>query len=163
MKFNNWNCLIMSPAAADIFSLVVVHLLCIWEFPGSIPSWVKPKFEIGCWSSLVSKWEVQYENWLTHCQKYRIMWLGRISYACLWCYISAKQHYKVVIIPSVTIRHHPDMTWNVLKYKKNTKKTIKILVRFLNKLECQWPPREGILKKGLDLARELIKLNTVYH
>ena len=33
----------------------------------------------------------------------------------LWCDISVRQHYKMVIIPSVKSKHHLDMTWNVLK------------------------------------------------
>ena len=36
-----------------------------------------------------------------------------IIWMCHQCDISVRQHYKVVIIPSVTSRHHPDMTWNV--------------------------------------------------
>ena len=34
--------------------------------------------------------------------------VGRdIIWLCMWCYISARQHYKVMIIPSVTSRHRP--------------------------------------------------------
>ena len=38
-----------------------------------------------------------------------------IIWLCLQCDISVREHYKVIIIPSVTSRQCPDMTWNVLK------------------------------------------------
>ena len=53
---------------------------------------------------------------------------------CMWCDISVRQYYKVVIIPSVTSRHLPDMNWNVLKQtlnpiKKSTVKQTNVIVK----------------------------------
>ena len=51
------------------------------------------------------------QNWLTRCQTN--VTGQAIIRLCLRCDISVRPHYKVVIIPSVTSRHHP--AWNVLK------------------------------------------------
>ena len=56
---------------------------------------------------------VQRKNCLTRCQNNVT---GQdITRLCLRRDISVRQHYKVVIIPSVTSRHRPDMIRNVLK------------------------------------------------
>ena len=53
---------------------------------------------------------VQRKNWLTCCQN-NVTGRYIIQLMCLRCDISVRQHYKVVIIPSVKSRHRPDMTW----------------------------------------------------
>ena len=56
---------------------------------------------------------VQHKNGLIRCHNNMT---GRdVTLLFLWCDISVKQHYKVVIIPPVTRRYRPDMTSNVLK------------------------------------------------
>ena len=63
------------------------------------------------------------KNWMTVA---KIVWPDWISYECACgVKLGVIQHYKVVIIPSVTNRQRPDMTWNVLKRKLNPiKKTV---------------------------------------
>ena len=50
----------------------------------------------------------QHKNWLTRCQNNMTGW--GIIRLCLRCDISERQHYKVVIIASITSWHRTDMT-----------------------------------------------------
>ena len=61
---------------------------------------------------------VRRKNWSTGCENNMI---GRdIIRMCLQFDISVRQNYKVVIIPSVTSRHCPNMTRTVLKGTLNS-------------------------------------------
>ena len=44
-----------------------------------------------------------------------IITLDCIIRLCLWCDISVKQHFNVVIMPSVTRGHRPGMKLNAIK------------------------------------------------
>ena len=67
-------------------SLVVELSLHVWEVWVWFPTESNQRYKIGSWQNNVS---------------------GRD--------ISVRQHYKVVVISSVTSMHNTDMTWNVLK------------------------------------------------
>ena len=99
-------------------SLVVERSLYAWEARVWFPTESNQRFQIE--ACLSNAWHIKgssMQKLVDCCQNNAT---GRdIIRLCMWCDISVRQHYKVVIIPSVTSRHHPDMTWNVLKWKLN--------------------------------------------
>ena len=75
----------------------------------------------------------------------RRMWPDDISYEvlCLRCHITVRQQYKVVIIPSVTFRRHPDLTWNCVEKdikpnNKQNKNVINIDSTYMVKFLYSW-------------------------
>ena len=71
------------------------------------------------WPSQTKHFKLVDEAPLSECSPYKgqfnanIAWLIRWQ-MFEWCDISVRKELKVVVIPSVTSRHRPDMSWNVL-------------------------------------------------
>ena len=100
-------------------SLVVEYSRCVWQAPVRFPVESNQIFQIGSLSFVVNNARHKKgSSKLIRCQNNVTGW--NIIRLCLWCDISVRQHYKAVIIPSVTSRHRPNMTWNVLKGTWNT-------------------------------------------